>query len=355
MLSFEPRQGGPLTQIATPLLAVLATVLAGAVLFAFVGAAPFATLETIFVAPLTNPFQRSELLVKAAPLALIAIGLSFGFRAGVWNIGAEGQFILGALAGGAVGLAFWQVDGWWLLPLMSLAGMLAGFLWAMIPALLKVKTGANEILVSLMLVYVATNLLSAMVAGPLRDPDGFNFPESRLFHDSATLPILVEGTRIHSGIPVVLIIGIGAWVLLSAHVFGFNVRLTGAAPRAARFAGVRPGAMVIVCLGLSGALAGLAGTFEAAGPAGQLTRDGIANNYGFTAIIVAFLGRLHPLGILLSALALAVTEIGGEGAQVVHGLPAAATDVFQGLLLFFLLAFDTGTRYRIRFATRRTA
>ncbi|MEO0388656.1 MAG: ABC transporter permease [Pseudomonadota bacterium] len=351
----EPRTAGPGAQILTPILAVLATLLAGGVLFFALGLNPFETIKEIFVAPLLDPFSRSELLVKAAPLALIGTGLAFGFRAGIWNIGAEGQFIVGALTGGAVGLAFWGVEAWFVLPLMALAGALGGFLWAMIPALLRVRFQTNEILVSLMLVYVALNLLSAMVAGPLRDPDGFNFPESRMFHDAATLPILIERSRVHIGVPIAFGIGLVAWLLYSTHVFGYKVRLMGAAPRAAVFAGVGPNGMVILCLGLSGALAGLAGVFEAAGPAGQLTRDGIANGYGFVAIIVAYLGRLHPFGVLLAALALAVTEIGGDAAQVTLGLPAAATDVFQGMLLFFLLAFDTLTRYRVRLFQRRVA
>ncbi len=352
MLSLEPKAAKLSGQILAPLWAVVATILAGAALFALIGNDPLESIRVIFFEPLIDPYSRSELLIKAAPLALIAIGLSFGFRAGIWNIGAEGQFILGALCGGSVGLAFYGVEGWFILPLMALAGALGGFAWAMIPAFLKTRFNANEILVSLMLVYIALNLLSALVAGPLRDPDGFNFPESRLFHASATLPILVPGTRIHLGVPIVLLIGILAWIAMSKHVFGFKVSLMGAAPRAAAFAGVDRNRMTYLCLGLSGALAGLAGMFEAAGPVGQLTRDGIASNYGFTAIIVAFLGRLHPLGILAAALALAVTEIGGETAQVTLGVPAAATEVFQGMLLFFLLAFDVLTRFRLRLARR---
>ncbi|MEO1277081.1 MAG: ABC transporter permease [Pseudomonadota bacterium] len=229
-------------------------------------------MRIIFIDPLFDPYSRSELLVKAAPLALIAIGLSFGFRAGVWNIGAEGQFVVGAIAGGAVGLAFWGIEAPWLLPLMAIAGALGGFLWAMIPALLRIRFGANEILVSLMLVYVAELWLSALVSGGglLNNPEGFSFPESRQFHESATVPIILEGTRAHLGILVAVGVAVAAYVALHAHLFGYQVRLTGAAPRAARFAGVSTNAMVALCLGLSGALAGLAGLFEAAGPVGQL-------------------------------------------------------------------------------------
>ena len=330
----------------TPVLAVLITILVGMALFAALGKDPVETVRLIFVQPFLDPFSRTELLVKGTPLVLIAIGLSLGFRAGVWNIGAEGQFIIGALAGGSMGLAFYDVPGVWLLPLMAAAGMAGGAAWAMIPALLKIKFNANEILVSLMLVYVAELLLSALVSGPLRDPDGFNFPESRLFHDSATLPILIEGSRAHVGALAALGAVVLGYVLLERHVFGFQVKLFGQAPRAAAFAGFRQGPLIAMCLGLSGALAGLAGMFEAAGPVGQLV-PALPVGYGFTAIIVAFLGRLNPVGILFAGAVMALTYIGGEGAQIAMNLPAAAISVFQGMLLFFLLGIDVLVNYRI--------
>lgn len=333
-------------QAGTPVLAVLGTMILGGILFWFLGKNPVEAIRVIFLDPLLDPYSRTELLVKAAPLILIAIGLSFGFRAGVWNIGAEGQFIIGAIAGGAVGLAFYDTQGIWLLPLMALAGILGGTLWAMIPALLRIKFNANEILVSLMLVYVATLLLSALVSGPLRDPDGFNFPESRLFHDSAILPLLLEGTRVHIGVLVAFITVIIAYILLDLHVFGFQVKLTGSAPKAARFSGVNSNWIVVACLGISGGLAGLAGMFEASGPVGQLV-PALPVGYGFTAIIVAFLGRLNPIGILFAGLVMALTYVGGENAQLFLQMPKAAIDIFRGLLLFFLLGMDILINYRI--------
>ncbi len=348
MWVLEPRaRRRPMLQALTPVLAVIATMIAGGILFAVLGKNPIEAIRIIFVDPFFDGYSRSELLVKAAPLTLIAVGLSFGFRAGVWNIGAEGQFVVGAIAGGATGLAFWGLEAVWLLPLMTLAGALGGFAWGMIPAILKVRFGANEILVSLMLVYVAELLLSALVSGPLRDPDGFNFPESRLFHDSATLPIFLSGTRAHVGVLVALGVAVAGYVVLHRHVFGYQVKLMGAAPRAARFAGVNTGMMTAACLGLSGALAGVAGTFEAAGPVGQLVPS-LPVGYGFTAIIVAFLGRLDPLGIVLASLVMALTYIGGETAQFTLQIPAAAISVFQGMLLFFLLAMEVLSRYRLR-------
>jgi simple sugar transport system permease protein len=341
-------------QALTPVIAVAATMVAGGVLFALLGKNPLEAIRIIFVDPLFDPYSRNELAIKAAPLILIAVGLSFGFRAGVWNIGAEGQFVIGGLTGSAVALAFWGTPGVWLLPLMAVAGALGGMAWAMIPAILKIRFNANEILVSLMLVYVAGLLLSAMVSGPLRDPQGFNFPQSRNFHDSARLPVILEGTRVHLGVLVALIAVVAAHVALSRHVFGFRVRLMGEAPRAADFAGVRRKGMVAVCLGLSGALAGLAGLFEVAGPIGQL-QPSLPVGYGFTAIIVAFLGRLNPVGILLAGFVMALTYIGGETAQFMLRIPAAAISVFQGMLLFFLLAMDVLTRYRLVRLRRGTA
>ncbi len=355
MLRLEPRrERSHAMEWGAPIIAAALTLVFGMLLFAALGKDPLTTVYVIFIEPLTEPFSRAELLVKGTPLVLISIGLSLGFRAGVWNIGAEGQFVVGAIAGGAAGLAVYDQPGFWVLPLMCLAGAAAGFAWAMIPAILRVKFNANEILVSLMLVYVAVLWLSVLVSGPLRDPEGFNFPESRLFHDSATVPILIEGTRAHIGALVALLAVGCAWVLLQRHVVGFSFKLFGEAPRAARFAGFSEGRTVYLCLGISGALAGLAGTFEAAGPVGQLV-PALPVGYGFTAIIVAFLGRLHPVGVLLAGALMALTYIGGEAAQLQMQLPAAAISVFQGMLLFFLLGADVFTRYRLRPAAKGAA
>jgi len=332
----------------TPALAVVATMIAGGILFAFLGKDPVEAIKVIFWDPLTQPYTRAQLFVKGAPLILIAIGLSFGFRAGIWNIGAEGQFIMGAVFGGATGLAVYPVEGFWVFPLMAVMGAIGGFLWAMIPALLKIRFNTNEILVSLMLVYVATNFLGGMVSGPLRNPEGFNFPESRNFQDypSATNTEIFAGTGIHYGVMLMFATVIVAYIILNRHILGFQIKLTGQSPRAARFAGVNPNILIAVILGVSGALAGLAGLFEVTGPAGKLTTN-FPVGYGFTAIIVAFLGRLHPVGIFLAGLVMALTYIGGETAQFVLRVPAAAISVFQGMLLFFLLAVDVLSNYRI--------
>ncbi len=338
---------------ATPVLAVLLTMIAGGLMFAALGKDPVAAIRTIFYDPLFDPnfasYSRPQLLVKAGPLILIAVGLSLGFRAGIWNIGAEGQYIIGALCGAAVGLAFYPAEGWYIFPLMVMAGALGGWAWAMIPAILKTRFNTNEILVSLLLVYVAQQLLAAMALGRMRNPQGGGFPGSRNLsqYPAASNPELIAGTGMHWGVVAAFIAVIAGYILLQRHMLGFQIRLSGQAPRAARFAGVNPARLVVFCLGVSGALAGLAGLFEVTGPAGQITID-FNSGYGFTAIIVAFLGRLHPVGILLAGLLMALTYIGGELAQFMLGIPSAAIQAFQGMLLFFLLAVDLLSNYRIQ-------
>ncbi|SFO28817.1 nucleoside ABC transporter membrane protein [Roseovarius lutimaris] len=360
MLRLEKRpQPSQVWTYLTPLLAVVITMIMGAALFAALGKDPVAAITTIFWEPLFGEFAfyyRPQLLIKGAPLVLIAIGLSLGFRAGIWNIGAEGQYIIGALTGAGVGLAFYPMESWVIFPLMVLAGAFGGWIWAMIPAVLKLRFGTNEILVSLMLVYVAEKLLAAMALGLMKNPEGMGFPGSRNLrqYDSAHNAELITGSGMHWGVVAAMIAVIFAYILLNRHILGYHIRLTGQAPRAARFAGVRPARLVLFCLGTSGALAGLAGMFEVAGPAGQVSID-FNVGYGFTAIIVAFLGRLHPVGILLAGLLMALTYIGGELAQSNLGLPAAAIQLFQGMLLFFLLAVDVLTNYRIRLSRPEVA
>ena len=344
---------------ATPLLAVLATMIAGGILFAILGKDPFEAIRTIFWDPLFGEFSsysRPQLLVKAGPLILIAVGLSLGFRAGIWNIGAEGQYIMGAICAAAVALAAYPSESVLIFPAMIVAGALGGLFWAMIPAFLRVRFGTNEILVSLMLVYVAENILAYMALGPLRNPEGMGFPGSRNLsqYPAAANLELLPGTGMHWGVVAALVAVIFGYILLSRHSLGFQIRLAGQSPRAAAFSGVNPARLILICLGAAGALAGLAGMFEVAGPAGRISID-FNVGYGFTAIIVAFLGRLHPAGILLAGLLMALTYIGGELAQLTLGLPTAAIQLFQGMLLFFLLAVDVLTNYRIRFARREAA
>lgn len=355
MLRLEKRPSPSRTwAYLAPVLAVIATMIGGGVMFALLGKDPFEAIRIIFYDPLFSEFAwyyRPQLLIKGAPLILIAIGLSMGFRAGIWNIGAEGQYIIGALFGAGFALALYPTESPFIFPSMIVLGALGGFLWAMIPALLKTKFGTNEILVSLMLVYVAEQLLASMSLGLMKNPEGFGFPGSRNLQQyaSAHNAEIWVGSGVHMGVVFALMAVVFAYVLLARHQLGFHIRLTGESPKAARFAGVNPNRLVIFCLGSSGALAGLAGMFEIAGPSGQVN---IAFNsgYGFTAIIVAFLGRLNPFGIFLAGLLMALTYIGGEIAQSSLGLPAASIQAFQGMLLFFLLAVDLLTNFKIKWA-----
>ncbi|MFO1140880.1 MAG: ABC transporter permease [Amaricoccus sp.] len=331
----------------TPLIAVLLTMVVGAVVFTLVGFNGLAAVWEIFVEPLIDPGKWQDLGTKAAPLVMIAVGLSIGFRANVWNIGAEGQYVIGGLAGTGVALVTWNLDGgWWVLPLMCVAGALAGMAYAAIPAFLKTRLNVNEILSSLMLSYVAIQILYYLMNGPWKDPEGFNFPQTRLFQDFQTLPY-IDGVG-YLNVPLSLLIAVGVWFVMAKTTFGFQVRTVGAAPQAARYGGFSQEGTVVWTMMIGGGLAGLAGIFEAAGPFGQMVPQ-FPTGYGFTAIIVAFLGRLHPIGIvILGGLVLAVTYVGGEHAQASLGLPNAATGVFQAMLLFFLLATDILITHRIR-------
>ncbi|WP_374426947.1 ABC transporter permease [Ideonella dechloratans] len=348
MLKLESRpQPSKWMSYASPVLALAITVVVGVILFWALGKDPVKGLQVFFVEPLRSAYALSELSVKAVPLVLIGLGLAVCFRANVWNIGAEGQFILGALAGGWVAMqAGPDTSRWVVLPIL-LAGMLGGMVWSGIVALLRDRFNASEILVSLMLVYVADMLLSWLVYGPWKDPNGYNFPQTITFAAVTKIPRLFDGLRINIG----ALIALGAVGLMWAFLFrtyrGFAMQVGGLAPAAARYAGFSSRAALWTALLVSGGMAGLAGALEATGPLGQLTPY-VPAGYGFAAIIVAYVGRLHPVGIVFSSILMSMFYIGGELAQSRLGLPKALTGVFQGLLLFALLACDTLILYRIR-------
>jgi simple sugar transport system permease protein len=341
---------------ASPFIAAVLTVITGIILFSALGRDPFLALYTFFVRPITSTYGLAELAIKATPLVLCAIGLSVGFRGNVWNIGAEGQLTVGAICGGGVALAFYGSEGPFLLPLMLVAGVLGGMAWAAIPALLRNRFNANEILVSLMLTYVAIQLLGYLVHGPWRSPEGYNFPETRLFGDDALMPVLLSGTRLHAGIFLALAAIVAVWIYMSRTFSGFKISVVGQAPAAAGYAGYSQKKVVWLSFLISGGLAGLAGITEVSGTIGQL-QPIISPGYGFAAIIVAFLGRLHPVGVLLASLLMSLMYLGGESLQMNLKLPLAVTGIFQGLLLFYVLGSDVLIRYRIRFgqASERTA
>ncbi len=336
--------------IASPLLALAITVVIGALIFAAMGKDPIRGLGVFFWEPIKSTYALSELAVKATPLILIALGLAVCFRSNVWNIGAEGQYLIGALFGGGVALTADANTGGWIVVAILVAGVIGGMLWAGLVALLRDRFNANEILVSLMLVYVATYLLTYMVYGPWKDPQGFNFPQSKTFEKATQIPRLIDGLRMNIGLIIALASAALLWVFLFRTFRGYQLQVGGIAPAAARYAGFSSRGALWTALLISGGAAGLAGALEVAGPIGQLTPY-VPAGYGFAAIIVAFVGRLHPVGIVFAAILMSMFYIGGELAQSRLGMPKSLTGVFQGLLLFALLACDTLVAYRLRVRT----
>jgi simple sugar transport system permease protein len=353
MLKFEPRaEASKVMSIASPLLALAITVVIGTCLFVLLGKDPGKGLYVFFVEPVKSMYALSELAMKATPLLLIALGLAVCFRSNVWNIGAEGQFVLGAIFAGGVAMQAGPATSHWIVVPILLAGVLGGMCWAGIVALLRDRFNANEILVSLMLVYVADMVLNYLVYGPWKDPAGYNFPQTITFAAATKVPRLVDGFRTHIGLVIALVAVLAFWVLLFRTYMGFQLQVGGLAPAAARYAGFSSRRALWTALLVSGGMAGLAGAFEVAGPIGQLTPH-VPAGYGFAAIIVAYVGRLHPVGTVFSAILMSMFYIGGELAQSRLGLPKSLTGVFQGLLLFTLLACDTLVHYRVRWVAAR--
>ncbi|MDT7514649.1 ABC transporter permease [Rhodoferax mekongensis] len=334
----------------SPVLALLVTVLIGIVLFMALGKDPVRGLLVFFWEPIKSGYALGELVVKATPLLVIALGLAVCFRSNVWNIGAEGQYIIGAIAASGVALLAEKTTGGWIVVPVVLAGISGGMVWAGLTAFLRDKFNANEILVSLMLVYVAVQVLGYLVYGPWKDPLGYNFPQTKTFEAATRIPRLFQGSRMSIGVLFALVGVAGVWIFLFRTRAGFAQQVGGLAPAASRYAGFSSRKALWTALLVSGGMAGLAGALEVAGPIGQLTPY-VPAGYGFAAIIVAYVGRLHPVGMVFSALLMSMFYIGGELAQSRLGLPKSLTGVFQGLLLFSLLACDTLVNYRLKWVS----
>lgn len=333
--------------VATPIGSVIATMLIGIVVFDALGINGFRAVVDIFLTPILASYKWQDVAVKAAPLIIIALGLSIGNRAQVWNIGAEGQYIIGALAAAGVGIAAGTAGGPVIITLMILAGIVGGTIWGAFPAFLKTRMNVNEILSSLMLTYVALQVLGYLVGGPWKDPNGRNFPATAPLSPDQTLPILFPGTTVHLGIAIAIILPFVFWLIMSRSVFGYQIRVVGSAPDAARHGGFDAKQTIWLSLLISGAMAGLAGALEFAGSLKAINL-GFPSGYGFTAIIVSFLGRLHPIGCLIAGVVLAVTYVGGQVAQTTVHIPNSTAGIFQAMMLFFILASDILVRYRIR-------
>jgi len=337
--------------LLSPILALSITVLVAGTLFIALDKDPVRALSLFLVKPFQGTWNLTELGLKITPLILCSLGLALCFRANVWNIGAEGQFVFGAIGGG--GLAMWvtthgvEVSRWGFFPFVIVAGALAGAAWAAAVAYCKDRFHANEILVSLMLVYVANLFLTWLVVDPWKDPAGWGMPKTVSFAASTTIPRMFPGMRLHWGLPLALLAAAAMWMFLFRTFKGNQLQIGGLAPAAARYAGFSPRAALWTTLLTSGALAGVAGAFEVVGPSGQLNQ-GAASGYGFTAIVVAFVGRLNPIGCVLASILLSAFRRGGELAQGMQ-IPPALTGVFEGVLLVTMLVCDTFIHHRVRF------
>ena len=354
MIKLVPRaQASPKWGYLSPVLAVCLTLIASSILFIALGKDPIEALYTFFISPIANWYGVTELLVVAIPILLCAYGLALCYRASIWNIGSEGQLLSGAVVGTVMALQFVDSSSFWAMPLTLIAGMVGGMICAGISAFLNLRLNCNETLVTIMMNYIALNTLLWAVYGPLKDPSGYNFPESALFGDSTLLPVLFEGTRLHIGLLLVLLALVVVWVFMSKTFLGFQIKVLGLDKPAAHMAGYKQKKLAAMVFLASGALAGLAGAIIVTGSTGQLI-PAISPGYGYSAIIVAFLGRLHPVGITLAGLLIALLFMGGEMSQMLLNLPRSISGILQGLILFFLLSCDVLIRYRIVFTLKRS-
>ena len=353
MISMTPRKDISLQRtLITPLVSILLTLCVGATIFGTLGYDPIVSLYQFFISPLSRPDQLADLFVKACPLIITATGLVFCYRANVWNIGAEGQIVMGAVCAGGVALFAPALADIFLMPLMIFAAIVGGSAWALIPGFLKVRFNTNEILVSLMLTYVAALFIDWIVRGPWRDPKSFGFPLTKSYDEAALiqridLPGVGTLGQLHWGVPAALLLTLVAYFVMLRTLFGFQVKVMGDAPRAGAFSGFSAARTTLSVFCISGACAGVAGMVEVSANMGQLQPE-VSFGYGFTAIIVVFLARLNPLGVIAAGLIIALAELGGDSAQMALGMPKVVTGVFKGILLFMLLAGETYNRYQVR-------
>jgi general nucleoside transport system permease protein len=350
-IRFEKRpEPSRFMRLFTPIAAVFLTMVFGALLIDALGFDGQQTIKEVFFTPVLAFYKWQDVAAKAAPLIIIALGLSLGNEAKVWNIGAEGQYIVGALAGAFVAYLTPNVQTNLVIIPMLLAGIVGGALWAAIPAVLKTRYKVNEVLSSLMLVYVALQLLSYLITGPWKDPQGHNFPQTAAFTPAQLLPHTIPGTFIPPGLVIAFILMLVFWLVMKRSIYGFDVRVSGAAPHAARYGGFDASRTIWSTMMISGGMAGLAGILEATSQLGQINL-GFPSGFGFTAIIVSFLGRLHPVGVFIAGIVIAITSVGGQVAQTVVHVPAAVGSIFQAMMLFLILAGDILVRYRLRFSS----
>ena len=338
-----------LARVMVPVATIVLTIICSVVLFTLLGKPPGIVLYSFFIEPFLDIYNLSELMIKASPLILIAQGLAIGFRARVWNIGAEGQLVIGAICASLIPITWSDASGGWVLPAMIVAGALGGMAWGAIAAFFRAVFNASEIIVTLMLNQIALQILLYLITGPLRDPRGFNFPQSVPFQDAALYPTILADAGIRANLSVVItvLVTVVAWLFVTRSFSGFRLLVGGLSPNAALYAGFSAKGAIWLSLLISGAMAGLAGVGEVAGPIGRL-QPILSPGYGFAAIIVAFLGGLNPIGIFFAGIFMAVIFVGADGAILNAGIPTSAPIVFQGFILIFYLASYAMVNYRIR-------
>jgi len=340
------------SRILVTILSVVLGLITGGVLLLATGENPIEVYRAMLSGALGNRYGIAETLVKQTPLLLTGLGVAVAFRMQLWNIGAEGQFYFGAIGAAAVALFILPADisPWLMIPGMMAAGMIGGALWGFIPGFLRAFTGANETITSLLLNYVAIFFADYLLHGPWKNPAAFGFPGTETFPENAWLP-RYDNYRVHLGLLFGLVAAMLLMIIFRRTRWGYEVGVIGQNTRAARYAGMSTRKMIVIVMMVSGALAGLAGMSEVAGIGQQLQRN-LSPGYGYTAIIVAWIGRLHPFGIVLVSFLLAALYVGGDQLQTSMGLPASIAPMLQGILLFFLLGGDMLTRYRIRWRGR---
>lgn len=354
MLKAQPRvESSKLMAWFSPVLAIFLTAVVSSIMFAILDISPVRAFEVFILMPMSDAYNIGELLVKATPLLLCAIGLALCYRANIWNIGAEGQLLMGAVFASAVAVNADMDSGVGLLTLTIASGCIGGLLWAAIPTLLNRVFHTNIILTTIMLNYIGLYLLLWAVHGPLADPQGFGFPESVIFEDGVLLPLIMTEGRATISSVIALALALITGVMLYKTLPGFQLRVLGDDQSAARYAGFSSNKITWLVMCFAGALAGFAGAAEVTGPIGQLIPS-VSPGYGYAAIIVAYLGRLNPFGIILASLFMGTLYMGSDLAQIELGLPTAITGLFQGSLLFFLLACDFLIYYRITLVSRNT-
>lgn len=331
--------------VTVPIISVLLALVFGAVFLAVTGQDPFKIYALMLKGAFGSSYGISETIVKAIPIALCGLGIALAFRMQLWNIGAEGQLFMGAFGASWVALSFPGLPVYLALPAMIMAGMLAGGLWALLPAIPRAYLGVNEIITTLMLNYVAILWVDYLVYGPWKDPKGFNFPLTAPFSPSFMLPSLGD-TRLHGGLIMAIVIAIILYLIFSRFKWGFEIKVIGQSASAARYAGMNIKGNILLVMLFSGAICGLAGMSEVSGITGRL-QHGLSPGYGYTAIIVAWLSKLNPFAILLVSVLFGALQVGGYIVQTA-GVPAAVAAMLQGAILFFVLGGEIFTGYSFK-------